>query len=155
MLGRNLPGGADNGGENFVECLEQPRTGNRPFFLTGEIKEPRQLLPVEARDRLVADNGDRHDLKPQRLKLSQRSGIVFNVSGGKRNAALRKKLFRAGASKSAGAEINFDCFHEDYSCAGFLYLFRETISRTVPPGARNLIGMTPGSLMISQPNFRI
>jgi hypothetical protein len=30
---------------------------------------------------------------------------------------------------------------------------RGTISATVPPGARNLIGTTPGSPMISQPNF--
>jgi hypothetical protein len=45
------------------------------------------------------------------LKLGQRSGIVFNVSGGERNAALRKKLFRAGASKSAGAIINLDGIH--------------------------------------------
>ena len=36
---------------------------------------------------------------------------------------------------------------------GFLYLALGTISATVPPGARNLMGITPGSLMISQPNF--
>lgn len=38
---------------------------------------------------------------------------------------------------------------------GLRYRPAGTISATVPPGARNLIGTTPGSLMISHPYFRI
>src|SRR4051812_9774869 len=38
-----------------------------------------------------------------------------------------------------------------FAAAGFLYLPFGTSSHTVPPGARNFTGMTPASLMISQP----
>jgi hypothetical protein len=80
-LGRDLARGANHRRENFVESVEQPGTGNRLFFLRGEIKEARELLAGESRDRFVANDGDRHDLKTERLQLGERAGIVLDVSG--------------------------------------------------------------------------
>jgi hypothetical protein len=45
------------------------------------------------------------------LQLGQRPGIVLDVPGFESYAALRKKLFRAGAGKSAGAIVNLDGIH--------------------------------------------
>src|SRR5262249_49303711 len=70
---------------------------------------------------------------------------------------------RQGGERKPRPEVGVACLHRfdlvfflafflAFFCAvGFLYLPFGTSSHTVPPGARNFTGMTPGSLMISQP----
>jgi hypothetical protein len=84
-----------------------------------KIEDARELAAIEAGDRPAVEDGDRNVLDAERPKLGEGFGIVFDVSWLEGDAALRKKLFRAGAGESAGAVINFDV-HKNHSAAAFL-----------------------------------
>jgi len=121
---------------------------------------PSPFIIALLRKKIGRDSDDiqrQRDLKDSFFHLSSGLAVAAKTAGGAKlradagadsMAAIPLQLPKLFAMVSTqGSAILFASAQRLHSEAGFLYRALGTISATVPPGARNLIGTTPGSLM--------
>lgn len=107
----DLPRCANHRLQNPIEGLKKLPVSYSFFFFIGELKGLDKFIAVKAHYDLVPYHGNREVTQPEGLKLRSSQGIVLDVPAFENDTVLRKKLFRAAAGKSTGAEVNFDRLH--------------------------------------------